>query len=94
MVATNCSQMQEACGNLAEQQHAHPPSSGARGDGRRRTIALGMPVISSLTRYDGEEHDDMRVPQACEPRPFHRTLFSFPSSQPLPAALLAARNYI
>ena len=55
--------MQEACGELAARRK---PALAATAAPRRRPaiVALGLPVISSLTHYDGEEHDDMRVPQA------------------------------
>jgi hypothetical protein len=61
--------MQEACNELAEYRRGNPVEDDVHPPGRRRIVALGMPVISSLTHYDGEEYDDMRVPQArlCSP---------------------------
>ena len=60
--------MEDACSDLAAYRRTHPLKHDDRRKGTRRVIALGMPIISSLTRYDGEEHDDMRVPQARPPR--------------------------
>ncbi|KAJ1489085.1 hypothetical protein T484DRAFT_1886283, partial [Baffinella frigidus] len=56
-------EMQAACAPLADLPRDPPPPR-SRDD--PAVIALGLPVLSSLTKYDGEEADDMRMAQERE----------------------------
>ena len=49
--------MQEECGKLSA---LDIQAAGGKG-GNVTVIALGLPVVSSRKKYDGEEEDDMRV---------------------------------
>ncbi|EKX37238.1 hypothetical protein GUITHDRAFT_145191 [Guillardia theta CCMP2712] len=55
-------QMQEECGKLSA---LDIQAAGGKG-GNVTVIALGLPVVSSRKKYDGEEEDDMRVVQSRE----------------------------
>jgi len=52
--------MQEACSALAGLPQPYKPGQNSN---EPVVIALGLPVLSSLTKYDGEETDDMRMVQ-------------------------------